>query len=338
MKENNDTIEVIIPFHRVDSYLEHAIKSILLSKFVKTRIIAVNDTGVNVDFKAIGLRQSDLLIRTTARGYVNALLKGVEASTEQFVAFLDSDDLMHPLRLIEQIEFLKKNELDIVSCSIERIDTNNKKLPNKRLLGGIPNPENRRELWLIGAHGADSTILCRGEVLRRYWNIHGTFSAHFADYGWALSLPQSIEIGHLEKEYYFYRSHPKQISKRPSLGNSWSTIYPLWESNLAIQFPEIWHKCSITDQVGLAIAFPAALVKLTKKEVRQLDIFIETVMTYFHERDEIEIRLWESTLIRRAFIADRGRSIRYWAQAPRLFADLVAHQISGYKSRRIVAR
>lgn len=338
MNELNYTIEVIIPFHRVDVYLEKAITSVLSSKFVETRIIAVNDTGEYVRHETLGLRESDVLINTKVRGYVNALFTGVESTNEQFVTFLDSDDLMHPLRFSEQLNLLTSGQFDIVSCNMGRIDTDGHLLSSKRLLGKIPNPVNRRELWIIGSHGADSTLMCKGDILRKFWKSHGTFGAHFADYGWALSLPQSIRIGHLDESYYLYRNHPRQISSHPSLGNSWSSIYPLWESNLGIQFPGIWQKCSVTDQIGLAVAFPAALVRLSKSDVNLLGRFIDVLMEYFGPRSEIEIRAWRATLMRRAFIADRGRSIRYWSQAPGILTDLVTHQLTGDKLRRIPAR
>ena len=37
---------------------------------------------------------------------------GLRKSISKYVAFIDSDDLWHPLKLSEQIEFMEKNDYD----------------------------------------------------------------------------------------------------------------------------------------------------------------------------------------------------------------------------------
>lgn len=332
---NAPMVEVIVPFHRIDEYLLAALDSIRSSRNINVRIIAVNDTGMGIDQNILKLSKNDLLIETSERGYINALKVGVETSKGKYVSFLDSDDLIHPEKLSRQVQMLEYQELDLVSCGIQKINSRNKVLNHGSVLGGIPTPLNIRELWIIGSHGADSTILCRGNLLRDSWLNHRKFESHFADYGWALSLPKKLRFGHIEEKFYFYRSHPAQISKSPFLGDSWGAIYPLWESNLLNVFPDFPRKSIPSERESLSIAFPASMLNLNKTEIRNLIKFEKALLACLQGRSAREITEWKRTLARRFLILSRGRSVRYWHAAPILIGTVLKLKISGFGFRKI---
>jgi glycosyltransferase involved in cell wall biosynthesis len=332
---SQSTVDVIIPFHRLDNYLIAAINSIKSSRNVRIRLIAINDTGHHIDRAKLNLSNSDLLIETSDHGYINALKVGVAASTENYVAFLDSDDLVHPDKLSKQMEVLNKQNLDFVSCGIQKMNSKNQLSAFGSVLGRVPKSNNSKELWVIGSHGADSTLLCRGETLRESWFTHQNFQAHFADYGWALSLPPEIRIGHLEDKFYFYRSHPRQISKSPNLGDSWKTIYPLWVKNLEAQFPDFVKNRKLSERESLAIAFPASMLRLSRLEIRNLIKFKKTLLSNLHGRSSYEIFTWRKTLARRILIASRGKALRYWYVAPGIIWSIIGLRLLGFGFRKI---
>ena len=336
MKMNSTPmVEVIIPFHRIDEYLVAALDSIRLSENVDVRIVAINDTGVSVDRSQLKLTKTDVLIETSVRGYINALKVGVEASREKYVSFLDSDDLIHPEKLFRQVQMLRSKDLDFVSCGIQKINSRNQLSHSGSLLGVIPRTVNAKELWIIGSHGADSTILCNGDLLREHWVNHRKFESHFADFGWALSLPKHLRFGHIEENLYFYRSHSAQISKSPSLGDSWRTIYPLWESNLLNVFPEFPRKFIPSERESLSIAFPASMLNLKKTEIKNLIQFEKALLACLEGRSDREITEWKRTLARRFLIVSRGRSLRYWHAAPILIITVLKLKIFGFGFRKI---
>jgi glycosyltransferase involved in cell wall biosynthesis len=328
-------IEVIMPFHRIDDYLVAAIESIKSSVNVEVRIIAINDTGEHVDFNQLSLNGSDILIDTAVRGYVNALRMGVEASSEKYVSFLDSDDLVHPEKLSRQVTFLNQCNLDFVSCRLQKINSRNRISKHASLLGEVPRTHNVRELWVIGSHGADSTLLCDGVSLREHWSNHQKFESHFADYGWALSLPTNLEFGQLEDKLYFYRSHSAQISKSPPLGDSWKLIYPLWRTNLMSVFPEFPKNLIPSEHEALAIAFPASMIKLSKGEFKNLVKFEKAMLDFLKDRNINELSEWKRTLARRLLLASRGTSVKHWHAAPRIAWTALCHRLFGFGFRKI---
>jgi len=335
VKNSQSIIDVIIPFHRLDNYLIAAINSIMSSRNVKIRLIAINDTGNHINRTKLKLSNIDLLIETSERGYINALKVGVAASTEKYVAFLDSDDLVHPDKLSKQIEVLNEQNLDFVSCGIQKVNSKNQLSAFGSLLGVVPKSKNSKELWVLGSHGADSTILCRGDSLRESWFTHQKFQTHFADYGWALSLPPEMKFGHLEDKFYFYRSHPRQISKSPNLGDSWKMIYPLWLKNLEAQFPEFLKNRQLSERESLAIAFPASLLRLSRIEIRNLIKFEKTLLSSLDGRSSHEISTWQKTIARRILIASRGKAIRYWYVAPGIVWATIGLRLLGIGFRKI---
>jgi glycosyltransferase involved in cell wall biosynthesis len=101
------SVDVIIPFHRVDEFLNQAIDSAQSSQGVRVRVIAINDSGQSVDRAALGLRGTDILTKSKSKGYLGALSTGFEACQSEYIAFLDSDDLQDSDRLFEQISCME---------------------------------------------------------------------------------------------------------------------------------------------------------------------------------------------------------------------------------------
>jgi len=74
---SNFSIDVIIPFHAINSFLLTSINSVKASENVKVRVIAVNDTGQFVRKEDIGLEAVDTLVINLGKGYLDAMATGV---------------------------------------------------------------------------------------------------------------------------------------------------------------------------------------------------------------------------------------------------------------------
>lgn len=328
-------VDVLIPFHRNDEFVRASILSAHSSSDVTVRVIAINDTGLEISSHDLGLLNGDLLIKTTSRGYLNAMRVGVESSTAEYVCFLDSDDLIAETKLIEQINYMHRYDFDFVSCDLAKIDQNGSPRKSHRIFGKIPFSHNPRELWLIGTHGADSSLMCKGAALRSSWPSHSKFSAHFADYAWGLSLPNTISLGHLPIALYYYRSHPLQISRNVSLGQSWTPVHELWVANFRKCFPKIGYPFEISEDVSISLAFPAALKSLKRQDRRILKTLITSVLQEIEMQKNEEWKNWRKTLYRRGLIATRGRVFRYWSEAIPMAIVLMLELINGINTRRI---
>jgi glycosyltransferase involved in cell wall biosynthesis len=263
----NDVVEVIIPFHLVNDELMQAIDSVKDSLEVSTRIIAVNDSGLSLSKEFLRLRSGDIILDSEDSGYLGAMASGVKASTSSYVAFLDSDDLIHPMKLSEQYKEMQDNHRDLVSCKIVKFSDSHLNFLDFHLLGPLPECLSQQEKLIFGAHGADSSILVNGSILRSTWVSHAHFPPHLADYGWLLLNLPGLNVAHIAEPRYFYRSHAKQMSRTPDLSKEWSEIHDLWLHNLILSFPVLASFTQdITESMSRSIAFPFSFPKLSIRE------------------------------------------------------------------------
>ncbi|WP_051257862.1 glycosyltransferase family 2 protein [Desulfovibrio cuneatus] len=121
------TVDVIIPLYNVELFIEKAIASVQAQTYPVARIIVVNDgstDGGPARVEAMAEHDSRITLLSGPNvGLSGARNKGVLASTGEFVAFLDSDDVWHPEKLQLQMGLLQKSqELAFVHCGVNFID------------------------------------------------------------------------------------------------------------------------------------------------------------------------------------------------------------------------
>lgn len=332
-----ERIDVIMPFHSVDALLSAAINSVIESKYVEVRIVAVNDVNPRrqIEKAQLGLRETDILVQCDGTGYTDAMATGVRATTSQFVGFQDSDDLTNADRFYTQLTALRNSQADLVTCAITKFVISPEQGNSHSLLGYIPGSLSPKIRLLFGAHGADSTMLCDGNILRRIWNSHGQFASSIADYAWLLGNAPALKLHHVDKPLYYYRIHPGQLSSSRGLQESWQEVFPIWlrfvhsMSDLLPNFSRIHHSATSS----LAITFPSALPKLDSPTLRLLLKSRNALMddlNFLPKRDRNAILL---TLNRRILIVSRFRCLRLWLYVPKLLIDFFAENARGLRMR-----
>lgn len=123
-------VSVIVPIYKVEAYLEKCIKSIQNQTYTDLEIILVDDgspdgCGAICDRYA----EADKRIRVIHKengGLSDARNCGLDAATGEFIAFVDSDDFIHP----QMVEILLHNavqkEADIAVCLFKEVTENEK--------------------------------------------------------------------------------------------------------------------------------------------------------------------------------------------------------------------
>jgi glycosyltransferase involved in cell wall biosynthesis len=298
------SVDVVIPFHRQDQYLNQAISAAISSTGVMVRIIAVNDSGQNVDKSALGLRASDLLVTSNFKGYLGAMSAGFQNCESDFIAFLDSDDVQDADRIYQQVWRMIQESADISSCNISKFVNNQPLSAVKPLLGPLPKFLDARFSLVLGAHGADSTLILRKHWVTENFESHSKFPFQLADYGWLmLLLMKNAKYVHVDYVNYYYRLHKNQISRSASLSNEWKALYPAWIKFL--QFLAIDTK-GLTEDVGLLIAFPSSLNKIDRSKVRALRELKRNLIPEIESRNLRSWLLLELQIASREVIGRRG--------------------------------
>lgn len=133
------TISVIISVYRAEKpdYLTAALKSIWNDQFIKpNEIILIKDGPLGEDleqiishWKSIIGKKLLILVNSNNLGLTKSLNKGIAASSGEYIARMDSDDISMPERFQKQIQYLNLHpEVDIVGGSLQEFDATNDNL------------------------------------------------------------------------------------------------------------------------------------------------------------------------------------------------------------------
>ncbi len=106
-------VSVIIPVYNRCELLKDAIESVFFQKYKNVEIIIVDDGSESDIHNCLKPYMSKIKYIRLDKNYgvSHARNIGIENSSGEFIAFLDSDDLWMPSKLSEQLDVLKRNNL-----------------------------------------------------------------------------------------------------------------------------------------------------------------------------------------------------------------------------------
>lgn len=131
----NDKVSVIIPFYSNKEWLIEALNSVKNQTYKNYEIIIVDD-GSHEDLT--GLTDDALLISLNEnKGVSNARNIGMENTSGNFIAFLDSDDIWTSDKLEKQIKYMQNNQYKWSHTSYQYFDHSNKIVDTSELINNI---------------------------------------------------------------------------------------------------------------------------------------------------------------------------------------------------------
>lgn len=211
--KNLPTIDVIINFVDEYIYVKKAIKSVLKSKNISSRIILQDDSGKdNSHFFAKYLRINDIYSQSDQIGYLPALKEATKKKTSSFIAILNADDLTHENRFYNQIQHLESTDLDVSIGKLIKF-----KLVRWLQVPALANSASVKDfcphlLWL-GPFGADSSWVARNE---RIDLIFECLTEESTDWSIALEKFFQLRVALLVEAKYYYRQHQAQFTRLSS--------------------------------------------------------------------------------------------------------------------------
>ena len=113
-------VSVIVPVYNVESYLEECIQSILKQNFKNYETILVDDGSTDLSGKICdrySKKYSNIkVIHKINGGLSSARNAGIEVAQGNYIAFVDSDDVVHQNYLKELVEIANNQDADLVAC------------------------------------------------------------------------------------------------------------------------------------------------------------------------------------------------------------------------------
>ena len=103
-------ISVVIPTYNRKSFLQNAIDSVLTQTYQNIELIIIDDGSSDKTIEYLNKKYPRIKIfKQSNKGVSAARNKGIELSSIDWIAFLDSDDRWHPKKIENQINYLIKN-------------------------------------------------------------------------------------------------------------------------------------------------------------------------------------------------------------------------------------
>ena len=203
-----DYISIGIPIYNAEAYLADAIKSVLAQTYPYWELILVDDGSTD---KSLIIAQDFAAKDNRIRVISDGLNKKLPARLNQiireakydYIARMDADDLMDPLRLELQLKVLKSNNnIDLVTTGLYSIGKDNE-IKGKRIL---PNYQMRPDEILNGL----TNLLHASLLAKKEWclrNLYEEKNSLAEDYELWLTAAIKNDLNYIviEKPLYFYR-------------------------------------------------------------------------------------------------------------------------------------
>lgn len=219
------SIDIIIPLYNGEAFIGAALKSVLNQTLLPAKIIVVDDGSTDNGAKLVKefIAQSlveILFIPKINNGVSSARNTGIKASTSDYIAFLDADDIWVPEKLSEQIAIFNTtcfNKVGLVYCKYNLINTDGS--PNttdyivpldKKIKGSV------FKKLLEG-----NKILSSGSgvlIKRSVFDTVGVFDEtliHGEDWDMWLRIAEQYDVDYSDKVLVHIRRHDNNITHDP---------------------------------------------------------------------------------------------------------------------------
>lgn len=133
IREHKPQVSVVIPAYNAAALIGQTIQSVINQTFSDWEIIVVNDCSTDETsfvVEALAERDDRIKLKTLDKNFggpAGPRNVGVDLARGDLVAFLDADDIWHPMKLEIQLQVLNETKADFV-CSQMRDFTDNESI------------------------------------------------------------------------------------------------------------------------------------------------------------------------------------------------------------------
>ena len=119
-------VSVIIPMYNSEKYIRQCLDSVLRQTFQDMEIIVIDDGSTDRGPKIceeLGRTDDRIRLRRRKNGGVSAARNyGIETAGGEYLFFLDSDDVIHPLLIENMVRQAKERQADLVFCGYRKLE------------------------------------------------------------------------------------------------------------------------------------------------------------------------------------------------------------------------
>lgn len=209
-----DKVSVLMSVYSTGDFLCQAIDSVLGQTHANFELIIIDDASTDNSWEIICDYAAHHPQIKTARNPVNqgmsaALNKGLELASGNYITRQDSDDVMLPERLAEQVAYLQRfPAVGAVGTNVRYIDLQGDEIG----VSSFPTTDEAIQKMLPDMMCfCGPTVLVRRETFRQAGYYYTPNNAA-EDYDLCLRLSEVTQMANLEQPLYLYRQRPESYS------------------------------------------------------------------------------------------------------------------------------
>ncbi len=210
----NKLVSVLMPVYHDVKFLRQSIDSILCQTYKNMELLLLvsrnSDDGSAVICEEYADRYHNVRILTQKNtGISDALNLGIAASSGDYIARMDADDIALPERLEKQVRFLDGHqEVDVVGSAVMRIDEKGRQIGKVEM---YTEDEDIKATLIFGNGFFHPTVMFRSRVFQgrcRYQNVLVEDARLWMD------LSFDYKFANLPEVLLLYRKHPNSITAK----------------------------------------------------------------------------------------------------------------------------
>lgn len=201
-------LSIIIPIYNGSPFLERLIDSIVSFTFTDFECVFIDNNSTDDSFVKLKklLQNTPIkysILSEKKQGAGHARNTGIKMAKGEFLAFLDCDDIILPVKFEYDFNILEKHQVDFVFCRSKRFYEDGRilKHPIKGFKEGINTPPSLGLLWLQNFFLLQGTgsLVARKNVVEQLGSFHTSYTGEDAFL--------FIRMGLLFKGYFYDKTY-----------------------------------------------------------------------------------------------------------------------------------
>lgn len=215
-KETSPLVTVLMPCYNAEKYLDSAIDSIVNQSYQNLHILLIDDGSTDATFEICNKwvqkdKRIECLRNEENLGLIKTLNKGINYTSNPYIARMDADDISALNRIEKQVNFLlQHHEIGVVGSQSLPIGVDGKRKRN----GGSTTylqPDTLSFSCFFTQPFFHGSILCKTEILKA--NMYSEEFKHSEDFElWLRLNSKGIKFRNLDEILYYYRINPEGVS------------------------------------------------------------------------------------------------------------------------------
>lgn len=245
-------VSIIVPVHNSSKYLNACIDGILNQTYRNVEIIAVENGSVDESLNILKSYGNKIRLEVlTKSGLSLARNKGIEISKGEYVAFVDSDDVIEPDMIEELVKNLESNKSDLSICNFKEIYEDSGKIVERNEYPKSKIFKNEVESNLIKFNFAIWNKLYKREIIIKN-DIKFPIDLKYEDIPFVLNyLLKTNSVSKVDRILYNYLIHSK--SEQTTVNERVFDILKIMELCLEIVPEEMLESVYIREVITYAL-------------------------------------------------------------------------------------